>query len=463
MGAGVSGWRLARAVSRSGQLGVVSGTALDLILVRRLQLGDAGGHVRRALAAFPLPEVAARIQEEFFIPGGKDPRAPFKAKSMVGHDPSRRAVELLVVAAFVEVHLAREGHDGLVGINLLEKIQTPNLPTLHGAMLASVDVVTIGAGVPLDTTGVLEAFATGRPATVDLHLPVTETGPPTQLTFDPAEFHDGAPPRLKRPLFLPIVSSNVLASMMMKRCSGGIDGFVVETPTAGGHNAPPRGRIRLDDHGAPVYGRRDVVDYAAIRSLGLPFWIGGSHGSPRMLREARALGASGIQVGTLFAFCDESGIESGLKQRVRDLSLEERLEVRTDPIASPTGFPFKVLMLPGTNAEESCYRSRERRCDLGYLRQPYRRSDGDIGWRCPADAVAAFVRKGGAAEDAIGRKCLCNGLMANIGLAQRRPDGRLERPLLTAGDDVCEIRRLMSAEEPRYSAGDVLAYLLSAE
>ena len=55
MGAGVSNWRLANAVSRLGQLGVVSGTALDVIVSRRLQDGDEGGHMRRAIAAFPVP------------------------------------------------------------------------------------------------------------------------------------------------------------------------------------------------------------------------------------------------------------------------------------------------------------------------------------------------------------------------------------------------------------------------
>lgn len=53
MGVAVSDWRLARAVSLTGQLGVVSGTAVDVLMTRRLQSGDPGGHVRRALAAFP--------------------------------------------------------------------------------------------------------------------------------------------------------------------------------------------------------------------------------------------------------------------------------------------------------------------------------------------------------------------------------------------------------------------------
>ena len=65
MGAGVSSWRLAQAVSRLGQLGVVSGTALDEIFVRRLQDGDPGGHMRRGLDAFPFPAMAERIWRTF--------------------------------------------------------------------------------------------------------------------------------------------------------------------------------------------------------------------------------------------------------------------------------------------------------------------------------------------------------------------------------------------------------------
>ncbi|HID23494.1 MAG TPA: nitronate monooxygenase, partial [Planctomycetaceae bacterium] len=65
MGIGVSGWRLARAVSEMGQLGVVSGTALDSVLIRRLQNGDVGGHVRRALEHFPYPKVAQKILDRY--------------------------------------------------------------------------------------------------------------------------------------------------------------------------------------------------------------------------------------------------------------------------------------------------------------------------------------------------------------------------------------------------------------
>ncbi|VAW06245.1 Enoyl-[acyl-carrier-protein] reductase [FMN], partial [hydrothermal vent metagenome] len=147
MGAAVSDWRLARAVSVTGQLGVVSGTALDAILARRLQVGDPGGHMRRALAAFPIPEIASRIMDRYFIEGGKAPDTRFVAKPMVSHKRSRKAEELLVASNFVEVFLAKEGHPNAVGINFLEKVQVPTIPSLYGAMLAGVDYVLMGAGI----------------------------------------------------------------------------------------------------------------------------------------------------------------------------------------------------------------------------------------------------------------------------------------------------------------------------
>ncbi len=40
LGVAVSNWRLARAVSALGQLGVVSGTAIDQVVVRRSQCAE---------------------------------------------------------------------------------------------------------------------------------------------------------------------------------------------------------------------------------------------------------------------------------------------------------------------------------------------------------------------------------------------------------------------------------------
>src|SRR3974390_2897629 len=107
MGAGVSGWRLAQAVSRLGHLGVVSGTALDLILDRRLQDGDPGGHMRRGLDHFSIPEIADCIWDEYYVPGGKAERTPYKTPLAHSKDSPRELTELCIVANFVEVFLAR--------------------------------------------------------------------------------------------------------------------------------------------------------------------------------------------------------------------------------------------------------------------------------------------------------------------------------------------------------------------
>ena len=263
MGAGVSGWRLARAVSGAGQLGVVAGTALDLILVRRLQLGDEDGHVRRALERLPIPGVAERILARYWIQGGKPADARFAAKPIPRLDGPALQEELLVAANFVEVTLAREGHAGPVGINYLEKIQLPTLPSLYGALLAGVNVVLVGAGIPLAIPAILDDLAAGHPAELTLDVRDAERGERFVARFDPARLFDGAPPRLARPRFLAIVSGATVASALLRRARGEVYGFVVEGHTAGGHNAPPRGRWGVTADGEPEYGERDLPDLAA--------------------------------------------------------------------------------------------------------------------------------------------------------------------------------------------------------
>jgi NAD(P)H-dependent flavin oxidoreductase YrpB (nitropropane dioxygenase family) len=457
MGVAVSGWRLARAVSTLGQLGVVSGTALDVVLARRLQLGDPTGDLRRAIRCFPDQAVAERVLESHFVPGGKGPGQPFASLPMFTAVPTRHRHELAVVGGFVEVFLAKEGHPGRVGINFLEKIQMPTPATLYGALLAGVDYVLVGAGIPREVPGLLDSLAQHQPVALPLHVTDGVAEERFELHFDPRDILAEVPPPLRRPRFLAIIASATLAVSLARRTAG-VDGFVVEGPTAGGHNAPPRGPLTLAD-GQPVYGPRDEVDLAKIRALGLPFWLAGSYATPERLRQARRDGAAGIQVGTAFAFCEESGVDPPLRARVVEAARNGGVGVFTDPQASPTGFPFKVAQLEGTLSDAAEYGARERRCDLGYLRELYRRADGTLGYRCPAEPLEDYVRKGGRVEDTGGRKCVCNGLVATIGLGQCRGTG-LEPALVTAGDDVSGLVRFMPDGSNSYSAADVIAYLL---
>ncbi len=463
MGAAVSDWRLARAVSVTGQLGVVSGTALATVMARRLQLGDPGGACRRALGHFPIRSVADAILADYFIEGGKSADAAFDLGPLPNLKASATQDRLTVVANFVEVFLAKEGHDGVVGLNLLEKIQIPTLPSLYGAMLAGVDYILMGAGIPRCIPGVLDLFAQGKAAELKVDVEGALAGDDFSVRFDPAAFFGGTAPVLRRPWFLPIVASSTLAMTLARKSNGRVDGFVVEGEVAGGHNAPPRGPLQLSAEGEPVYGPRDVPDLEKIRELGLPFWLAGAYGRPGRLGEAKGLGAAGIQVGTAFAFCAESGIRPDLKSLALKVSAEGQSRVFTDPAASPTGFPFKVLRLPGTLSDPSIYESRERICDLGYLRQPYRQPDGSVGYRCPGEEVDRFVRKGGTESGAEGRKCLCNGLLATAGLGQVRDGGEGEPAILTAGEDVSRIAGFLKPGKSEYTAADVVAALLEGE
>lgn len=454
MGIGVSDWRLARAVSSLGQLGVVSGTAIDSVFVRRLQDGDPGGHMRRAMEKFPLPGVAVEALRAHFRPGGRSEGEPYRPLPLYRQAVTRAREQITMLAAFVEVHLAKEGHTGHVGMNLLTKVQLPNLATIYGAMLAGVDYILMGAGIPRDIPPALDALAAHQPASMPFDVAGPRTGAADQLTLDaPGHWEGASPPEVTRPRFLPIVASTSLATMLARK-SRGVDGFVVEGPTAGGHNAPPRGDARFNERNEPVYGERDEVDVEKIRDLGLPFWMAGGTGSPASLREAREAGAAGIQVGTLFAYCDESGLAPELKSSVLQHVARGEVDIRTDARVSPTGYPFKVVQWNGSAMPEG----RARVCDLGYLRSAHRLEDGHLVYRCAGEPVDSFVGKGGEEAETEGRQCLCNALLANIGLAQVRAGG-VEPPLLTSGNDLREMGGFLDGRT-RYTAAEVIDFLL---
>src|ERR1035437_1900826 len=94
---------------------------------------------------------------------GEDGKSALQVRALAFQGRSPRTPGTLRCRNFVEVFLAREGHNNPVGINYLEKVQLPHLASVYGAMLAGVGYILMGAGVPLKIPGVLDRFANHEP------------------------------------------------------------------------------------------------------------------------------------------------------------------------------------------------------------------------------------------------------------------------------------------------------------
>lgn len=468
MGVYISGSRLARAVALAGEIGVVSATGIERVIVRKLQLGDRNGELARAFAAFPDKQMAQRVWKRYFdrkLPGQRLKTGPMwmieRLGSLNSVGPNRRLVELTVLSSFSEIWQAKTGHSGRVGVNLMQKLQLPTLAYLYGALLAGVDYVIVGAGIPTQYSGFIDALVQHQPAVLRLQA-TTTSDRGYEITLDPSEFLTEPLPNLERPQFYPIVSSHVLAKRLLDK-AGHIDGFIVEGPTAGGHNAPPRVGGVFTERGEPVYGERDVCNLDSMAALGKPFYLAGGYGTPEGLQEALDSGAAGIQVGTPFALCQESGLIPSLKMRVLGHIARGTLDVISSQTHSPTGLPFQTVNITGSLSHEDVYASRQRICDVGLLVEYYEREDGSLGQRCPAEPIEDYVKKGGDPVNTAQRRCLCNGLLATAGCATIRHPGTeeasTERPIITLGKDLRPVEHFLARGRPQFTAEDVIHYI----
>ena len=456
MGVAVSNWELAKAVSKHGGMGVVSGTAIDAVLIRRLESGDKNGDVRRALAAFPNQETAQHIIEKYFIEGGKAADASYSNAPKLLINASRHSNDLLILGAFVEVWLAKEGHDGSVGINFLEKIQMGTAAGILGAMLANVDFVIMGAGIPREIPRFITEISQKKSSYITIDI---INGESQRITIDPADFVDMSKINFVRPMFLAIIINDVLAAYLARDESSRPDGFIIEGPSAGGHNAPPRGKIEFDEENEPVYGPRDLANLEKMVKYGYPFWLAGGFGARGKLKDALALGAVGVQVGTMFALSKESGFTDQIRNQILGTLVDGTFEIHTDMKASPTGFPIKIVSLPGTTALPEVFAARPKLCDMGYLREPIMLKSGRVDFRCPSEPEKPYLKKDGTMEETEGRKCLCNGLFSNIGLGQHRRDGYDEAPIVTLGSDVEGCRELIKDFPNGWSAAQAMDFI----
>jgi NAD(P)H-dependent flavin oxidoreductase YrpB (nitropropane dioxygenase family) len=438
-------------------------------------------------------DIGRKICARYFIEGGKEPAARFKNAPMQIVQPQNgrhviplpihnaepvalaldeEIIELLIATAFAEVWLAKEGHVGRIFINFLNKIELPLIYAMYGAMLAGVDGVIVGAGNPDGLPAIRSQLANHAAVTNDLSVLYREGGEIFTVPFNPGQVAGGKLTRvpLRPPAFLAIVSLESLVQALTQSQSEAPDGFIIEHHTAGGHNAGPMGPLRTDEKGQPVYSVEDEADLAAIDAVGKPFWLAGGYGSRARLEAARAAGAVGVQAGSVFALAQESGLQATYRSAILDALKRETDDVALvqTTLVSPTGFPFKVVQLQGTLADDEVFAARPRVCDIGLLQQRgLSKPDADgtrrLFQRCPAAPVAGFVSRRGLARNTEDRRCLCNGLLACVGLGQvSLQQGELveEPAIVTLGNHLDGIRRLSRQGQTPYWARDVVVDIL---
>ncbi len=499
MGVYVSNWRLAQAVAKDRPgttVGTVSGTGLDVVYVRMLQLGDPGGHVRQAMAALDEQygvSIGKKLVDSYFIEGGKQPDAKFKnaPQHIVRPEGGGNTVpapredgesvplyldetvaEILIATGFAEVWLAKQGHQGRIFINFLKKVELPLIYTLYGAMLAGLDGVIVGAGNPDGLAADRTSLVNHQTVSTKLQMLYRASGESFHVPFDPHLVADGGLTKnpLKRPAFLAIVSLENLVDALANSTTEPPDGFIIEHHTAGGHNAPPQGPLVKDEEGQPQYSEADEPDLQAIRDAGLPFWMAGGYSNHVRFEQARAFGANGVQIGSNFALSEDSGMGPAYKSAILNAIKNgaEDVDLVKTTMFSPTGFPFKVAQLPGTLAEEEVYAARMRVCDIGLLQQrglskPAADGSRRLFMRCSAAPIKGYVSKRGLEFNTEERRCLCNGLLSTVGLGQivgKNGTHSEEPPIVTLGNNLAGIRRLSRNGQARYYVRDVVADIL---
>lgn len=444
MGVRISSAYLARSTARLGALGVISSVGLRHIVAEEIRAGDQ--EAIEIARTFPIKRYVDELLE--FAPGGPKHGC---AVPMDHPNPTKGELpkRLSAICAYVEVMRAKLGHRGVVGINVMWKCSLTVLPSIYGAMLAGIDYLLCGAGVPMELPEIVRRIRAGEDMEY-LPLHGTDTNVRFNISEDASTAHVS---RFAAPKLIPILSNFAFPKRILdiwsREHNTRPDAFVLENHRAGGHNAPPRNKVSFSEPDEITSYFRKVVD------LGVPVYIAGSGSSHDDLLGWMDAGAYGLQVGSRFALCDESGMRRDLKDAVIAHNASEDGAVLTSNRLSSTGYPFKFVPLPGTLSDNDVYQARERVCNHGYLQSSHfdTLDDGSVKetYICTAMPEKQYVSLGGVAEDTANRVCLCNALLATAGLSKTN-----EPALVTLGENGLSVTT-------RQSARDVIEDIMSPE
>ena len=298
-----------------------------------------------------------------------------------------------MAANFVEVFLAKEGHDGVVGINYLRKIELPLPFALLRRDAGRRRLRPGGGGQPLRPP------RPGAPARRRTRTSPGRSGSRGPRSADGDRAVAVSPRSLVPAATAPLAAPAVLAIVASVDLATGLAG---DPPSPGRTASSSRARApaattrRRADRGgssrgpAAVYDDRDARGHPRHRRprpAGLARRL--LRQRPRVCAGASPYGAVGVQVGTAFALCQESGFDADLKQP----GARRRWRAGDVSRAQPTGGSRRPGSRSGswswtaTLSDPQVEADRQRVCDLGVLRSPYRNADGRVDYRCPAEPV----------------------------------------------------------------------------
>src|SRR3569833_2666083 len=295
MGVRISSATLANTTSRLGALGVVSSIGLRHIVVNEVRAGNV--ETIDIARSFPVKSYVDDLLE--FAPGGPRNNQP---PPIDNPDPGKSELpkRLSVIAAFIEVTRAKSGHRGMIGVNVMWKSAVTALPSIYGSMLADVDVLLCGAGVPMELPDIVRKIRGGidkekqpqHNTETNARLSISADGTSQLLTSMPS------------PKLIPILSNFAFPKRIVDIWEREYDGarpdaFVLENHAAGGHNAPPRNK--------QSFAEQDELRayFDKVRDLGVPVYVAGGGSSREDFEYWIDRGAYGMQIGSRFALCEE--------------------------------------------------------------------------------------------------------------------------------------------------------------
>ncbi len=223
------------------------------------------------------------------------------------HDFPGNFLEASIHGLKEEIRKARERTLGIIGVNVMVAMSN-FADMIRTAIAEKVDIIIAGAGLPLDLPSFLKKGSVTR--------------------------------------LVPIVSSARAAKIICEKWKTNYDylpdAVIVEGPKAGGHLGFKEEQIEDSNYRLEKLVPEIVTELKVFEDKydqPIPLIAAGGIYTGKDINNIMKLGASGVQMGTIFVTTDECDASAAFKQSYIDAS-EEDIEI----IKSPVGMPGRAIL-----------------------------------------------------------------------------------------------------------------------